>query len=490
MAESTVHRYSRGLRGGFLLLEALIAISVFVLMIGSVVLALYAGQEGTIRSGDRIRAITLTENAIEAARAIRSASFDALTEGNHGTCLTEGVWTLCGTGSVTTDGFSTVLTIAPQGEDRVSCTAKTSWSIRSGRSGTVELGETLTDWRAYRAIGNWGNPVLAGTLKDAGLPLWGEGMFQGTVLYLAGSSEEGGPGIGIFETANLESPLRIAAGFTLGATAEEVLVQGTRLYLVSSETDREIQIFDVTDPGALSLEKLLGTIDVPGEGKARSIALYGTTLFVGAAESATENEFFAYDITDASAAVLLGGFDDTGGSFLDLFLRDGYAYGASTLDLAELRVLDVFDPSAITLAGGGGYGLIGEYDATALALTGTGLLLGRQSGEATEEAVLFDISKSPVPAPPPGPWYMELGGSVTDIAADPGGFYAFVTSDNPAQDLTVIDSAAFAQGGLPGIAVIDIPPEHGKARSVTYDPLRDILAVGTDTSVFLYRPGP
>ncbi|OIO54381.1 hypothetical protein AUJ46_03540 [Candidatus Peregrinibacteria bacterium CG1_02_54_53] len=457
------------------------------MLAGAVTSVLFVGQEGILKSGDHIRAVFLTSEALTAARSIRDASFDQLVAGQHGTCIgATGLWELCGQESLSEDGFTTTLTIQIVADDHVRVTAETRWSEGRSRSGFVVLAEELTDWRAVQPIGDWASVFLEGSSVIEGQPLFsGIGLKDG-VAFVTSAYGEGGRGLHVYDYSAGGDPLPIATGFDLGAAGHTLLVAGNVLYVATANSSADIQLFDIEDPAAFSQSKFLASIDVPGDGQVRSLALFGDTLFVGVTEDAIEPEFFAYDVFDPVLPQLLDSLDDDT-SFFGLSLHDGFAYVAGSKDSLELRVIDVFDPTELSVAIGEGYNLTDVHDALAVAVVNEDLLVGRRNGDAIEELILFDIGMGAIPSPPPGPWYQEIGGAVPSLVAEPGGRYAFVATDNIAAQLQVADLAAFREGQFPIVA--SATTLTGGGRAVAYDAQRDRVLLATDRGLLLYRPG-
>ncbi len=457
------------------------------MLAGAVTSVLFVGQEGTLLSGDHVRAVYLASEALTAARSMRDASFDQLVPGQHGICIgATGLWELCGQESVTDDEFITTLTIQTVAEDHVRVTAETRWREGNSRSGSVLLREELTDWRAIKPIGDWASVFLEGSSVIEGQPLFSGIALKDGVAFVTSAYGEGGKGLHVYDYSIDGDPLPLATGFDLGVAGYATIVNGDVLFVATADSSADIQLFDIADPFALSQSKLLASINVPGEGRVRSLALFGNTLFVGATEDAIEPEFFAYDVLDPELPHLLDSIDDET-SFFGLSLHDGFAYVSGSMDALELRVMDVFDPTELSVALGEGFNLTDVHDALSVATVNDDLLLGRRSGDAIEELILFDISTGAIPSSPPGPWYQEIGGSVPSLVAEPGGRYAFVATDNIAAQLQVADLAAFRDGQFP--IVTSATTLTGGGRAVAYDAQRDRVLLATDRGVLLYRPG-
>ena len=470
---------------GYLLLEALIATGVFAIFIGAISFALFYGQEGALKSGDRVRAVFLTEEALGAVRAIRDKDFADLLPGQHGTCIgADGAWELCGSESVTTDGYTTRLTLEALFADHVRATAETRWDFGMTRTGSVVLMEEFTNWRVEKPIGNWALPSIRGSYVDTTQLLFNAVAVAGDYAFV---TSENGAGLYVFDLTDPANPTRVAGGFSLGAAGYKLAIDGTTLYVCTATDGAEVQIFDISSPSLLSMDKRIATINLPGSGRARSLAIFGGTLFVGATESGTESELYAYNVSNPLSPQLLDELEDTGSHF-DISLHDGYAYVATSMDSLELRVVDVFDPEDLAFASGGGFNLTDVHDARTLSAVGDKVLVGRRSGDVIEELVLLDISRGPVPSSPPGPWYQEISANANGVATEPGERYAFLASDNLSSEFQVIDLQAFALGQSPVIA--QSHPNKGGGRAVAYDPLHDRVLFATDKALIIYVPAP
>lgn len=472
-------------REGILMMDVLLGLAIFSIFVGFIVVAMLFSQRGLLVGGDRMRAVFLSQRALEGVKAVRDGSYAALTAGTHGVRLgTNGKWELSGTGVVTSDHFVTSVTLVPDGTKKMKVTTTTSWDFGPNRSGAVELHTTFADWRTTKAIGNWGTVALQGSYVDAGNPLFNNAIANENYAYVT-SEVAGGAGLYIFDISNLASPLRVNAGFSIGASAYDVAIGNGLLYVSTSQDSGEIQIYDITNPLTLSTANLVGTINISGSGRARALAFYNNTLFVTATEDSTQAEFYAFDVENPASVSVADSLDDTA-SYLDVHLHEGYAYVASSSDTLELRVIDVFNPQDLQFAPGNGYNLTDTPNANAVVTFGNYAILGRANGDAIEEFVLFDISASPVPTPPPGPWYMNAGEGVNSLDVDPSGTYAFAATNLTTAEFRVIDIATFAAGGSPLTGSYNTT--SGQGRGVYYSPELDRVFLMTNKGFLILRP--
>jgi type II secretory pathway pseudopilin PulG len=82
---------------GFLLVEILLASSVFIIFMAAFSGAFYYGIQSSNLAGDRARAIVYAEEGQEAVRSIKNTSFSNLTNGTYGLVYSSSSWQLTGT---------------------------------------------------------------------------------------------------------------------------------------------------------------------------------------------------------------------------------------------------------------------------------------------------------------------------------------------------------------------------------------------------------
>lgn len=138
--------FSEASRQGFSLIEAILAVSVFALIVTGLIGALIYGQEGAALAGARARAIFLAEEGLEAARNIRDADFSNLSDGYHGLVVLSNEWIFSGIQD-TTDIFNRQISISTVNTDTKQVISRVIWQQNPQRSGSVELLTYLTNWQ-------------------------------------------------------------------------------------------------------------------------------------------------------------------------------------------------------------------------------------------------------------------------------------------------------------------------------------------------------
>lgn len=482
-------RFLRRRRSGFLLMEVLLGITVFSLFVGAVGTTLLYGQENTIMAGDRIRATQLAQRSLDAGRSMRDTSFASLTPGTHGVWVdrTTKKWAFSGSSVTTSGGYIVQLTVTQLAADWVRLDAQTKWKHGYNRSGSVLLSTDLTDWSLPLTVGDWSGMTEQGSWTAAGTPIL-HGMALSNTTMFIGSEYAAGRGLYVLDISNLAAPQRIASSFDLGFTGYDVLVRGMRLYVLTSDPNAELKVYDITTPSGLSAGTTVATYDLPGSGWGRTLALRNATLIVGAIASATmgQDELYTFDISDADAITLQDSLNNTA-SIMDIAVSGTAAILATTDDGAELIFADIETPTDITFPANQGYNATDNLDGISIAATGTSAVLGRNFSTATEEMILFSFPGKGYEPPPPGPWFYDVSsatnGSVYDISVDPSGCYAFLATNAPSTDVRAVRISSLA---LPPGASHDA--STGVGRGVLYDITRDRLFLITDTALHVLQP--
>jgi prepilin-type N-terminal cleavage/methylation domain-containing protein len=131
---------------GFSLIEVILAVSVFGLIITGLIGALVYGQESSSLAGARVRAVFLAEEGLEAARNIRDADFNSLSDGNHGLVIAANEWFFSGAQD-TTDIFDRQIRISTVNDDTKQVVSRVTWQQNPQRDGLVELVTYLANWQ-------------------------------------------------------------------------------------------------------------------------------------------------------------------------------------------------------------------------------------------------------------------------------------------------------------------------------------------------------
>lgn len=139
-------------RKGFLLVETLLASSMFIILVTAFSGALFYGQQSLTSGGERTRAIALAEEGQEAVRSIKNMNFANVTDGTHGLIYSSSTWSFSGTEDVS-GLFTRSVTVIPVDANRKTVTVTVTWQQTPQRVGTISLTSRLTNWKTILNLG-------------------------------------------------------------------------------------------------------------------------------------------------------------------------------------------------------------------------------------------------------------------------------------------------------------------------------------------------
>jgi Tfp pilus assembly protein PilV len=137
---------------GFLLVEALLASSLFVLFVTAFAGTFYYGLESSVLAGNRSQAIMLAEEGQEALRSMKNVNFANLADGTYGLVYSNNAWTFSGSQD-TSNGYTRQVTISTIDANRKSITTSVTWQQPHGRAGSVSFVGRLTNWKTVLNLG-------------------------------------------------------------------------------------------------------------------------------------------------------------------------------------------------------------------------------------------------------------------------------------------------------------------------------------------------
>lgn len=150
--QSIKKEWSTTKRSGFLLVEVLLASSLFVLFVTAFAGTFYYGLQSSVLAGDRSQAIMLAEEGQEAVRSMKNINFANITDGTHGLVYSNNAWTFSGTQD-TSNGYTRQVTVSTIDANRKSVTTSVSWQQIPGRMGEVSTIGRLTNWKTVLNLG-------------------------------------------------------------------------------------------------------------------------------------------------------------------------------------------------------------------------------------------------------------------------------------------------------------------------------------------------
>ncbi len=406
---------------GFSSVEALLAASIFGLLVTALVGTYLYGQEATALAGSRARAALFAEEGLEATRNIRDSSFSNLTDGPHGLSTSGNQWSFAGT-SDTSDGFTRQLVISTIDAKRKEVSSVVTWQQNPQRTGTVSLITRFTNWLAS-GIGNWAFPTQVSILNFAGNQDGVKVATSGNYAYVVRSG--GSPDFLVIDVANASAPV-VVGSLTTGSNLTNVAVSGNFVYVSGKQNNEELRIIDVSSP---INPNIVGTYDAPGNADANGVFAHGTTVYLVRATGSSD-EFSIINAAVPSAPTLVGSVN-LGATAYEVAVSGAYAYIASSQNSQELQVISLAIPSVPVLAGV--LNISGNGDARTVKVFGTTVVLGAANR-------LYTINVT-TPSSPVLLGSLDTGGTVNDISLGNNSTLCFIADSNNAAEFQIVDIA-------------------------------------------------
>jgi len=129
------------------LVEIVLVSALFVLLSSILIGNLVYGQEATMLSGNRTRAVFLAEEGLEATRNIRDNSFANLADGTYGLYNVGGEWSLAGSFDMV-GIYTRQISISSVDADTKQVISQVDWQQTPQRTGNISLTSYLSNWAA------------------------------------------------------------------------------------------------------------------------------------------------------------------------------------------------------------------------------------------------------------------------------------------------------------------------------------------------------
>jgi hypothetical protein len=462
------------------LLELIIAIGIFVAVIGGLSFFIFDNYISGRLSYEITKANFLAEEGIEAIKSIRDNNFGDLTTGSYGLAISGGHWILQGTeedlSSQITAGRR-VNEIENIDQDRKKITTKVTWQFLEGRTEELKLVTYLTNWA--KIIGDWAQPKFAGSYNAIGNADANDLYFADNKIYLvtANNTGHGGsdPEFYVLDVSNPNSPTLLGS-LNLGATASAVIVSENYAYVASASNNQELQIVNISNPSSPSL---VGSYNAPGSSDGADLFFSNNIIYLVTANNTSGSEFYILNVSNPNSPTLLGSLN-LGAAANAVAVFGNYAYVASASNNQELEIINVSNPNSPSLAGS--YNASGSSDALSVAVSGSTVYLGRVNNSGAELLIL-NVS-NPASVTLLGSY--EVGGDLNDVYFDSN--RVFLATSNNSQEFQLVNVANPAAPSQ--ISSFDI---GGNANGVFYSPQNDLAYLASarnDRELVIIGPGP
>lgn len=165
---------------------------------------------------------------------------------------------------------------------------------------------------------------------------------EGNYAYIVTQSVTDGPELRIFDISNPLSPT-LVGGFEVGTHVYGVKANNQRVYLATSNVNKELIVVDVSNPQS-PVE--LGSYDAPlagANGQAVDVIRAGVAYLVTRANGGGIPEFYLLAVADPSQISLIGSYD-VSGRVNGVGAGVGFALLATDKDNEEFTIIDLSDP--------------------------------------------------------------------------------------------------------------------------------------------------
>lgn len=285
-----------------------------------------------------------------------------------------------------------------------------------GYAGTTTSGSDVEVFRV--SPGGWSDAQLIGNADLQGNHDESSIVISGNYAYQATENNGTNHDFFIYDISTPTSPQYLGSMDT-NSDVNDLVVSGNYVYLATKDNNREVVVMDTTTKTS---PQIAGSYNATGSADGLSLALSGTTLYLGRTDSSNP-EFYVLDLSAPAAPAFVGStdFDDE----IERMVASGsYVYVATESDSAELAVFNVSSPAAPSHVAS--LNLDDDEDGQAIAIYGTMVALGRADDDDVNELAIIDIS---TPTAPVLLGSADMSEEVSGIAMENGSFVHIATDD-------------------------------------------------------------
>lgn len=450
-------------KSGFSIIEILLSITIFAIFTIGIT---YLSIDTLSRDAKVVlnnEALLYAQEGLEATRNIRDTSFLSLTNGDHGLSFLAGTWSFDLAPETVDNFYERTITISdvyrnengdidPDGNildpDTKKAEVEVAWMQNGIIPRSIVLTEYLSNWRAD----DW----LITTCTE-----FENGTFDNTEVLDLPSPPNNNCGL---KLTGIEAGSGFYSSSDVGKHGSDVDIDGNYAYLATNDTNRGLNIIDVTDkenPIAVSYKNIggkgrfvkkegnyaylgvekanggLAIVDVanpvsPGAATTVNIGNYGNQPAISGnylfqAVDQTTNSLKIYDITTPSQPVLAKTMN-LGDTIRSIKIRGNYAFLAMYDDFNGLKILDItnpIDPQLVSTLN------VGE-EVKAIELSGNVAYLATENSDFSLKVV--DITN---PAAPSVLASIDTGGAIQDLVIS--GNYLYAAVDKVGSGLAAIN---------------------------------------------------
>lgn len=446
---------------GFVVVEALLSASILVIFFVAFLGIVLYNQKAYDDFSNRQRAIQLAEEGVEAVRNIRDADFNSLSDGSYGISSSSGTWTLVPS-SDNIDIFNRQISISTISSDIKQISSSVKWESPS-ISQSVLLTTYLTNWAVLEESDVcWDNPFIESGLSVGTCASGSEVVVQGDYAYMV---KAGTSNFSIIDISNTANPSLVGSctnsNCSLSATLQSIAVQGDYAYITSTTNGSELYTVDISNK---SNPRRVRTYDAPGNGDGRTLWIDNGRLYMtrNYGSNTAQYELLVFSLDNPSNPSLLGGLNIEN-TCTDIVVSGNYAYLACSDTSREFQVVDVSNPSNMSLSKRYALNIPGSNTGWALTMLGSVAFIGMNNG------LIYSVNISNPQSPSIISSY-DFDGDVNKMVVVGDSILA-AAGANSSQEVQFINVSDTSNMSL--ISSVDVPGGNYSPGGIYYDQSRD-----------------
>lgn len=432
---------------GQMLVEVLIALTLFVVIISAVIIFFFNGQLSALSASKTREALDIARNGIEASRFIRDADWANMVNGQYGLEFTGSQWQFNGT-SDTTGDYTRVITITSPDTNVRQVVSRVFWQDERFGQQEIEIATLLADWQNASPPGppggdpgdpggggiegDWANPQTLGSITlGPGNSATDLDVLNKIVFISTEASTPAKPDLHVVDATDGQNPVVIAE-LNIGDGLNAIDVSGDFAYVANNDEDIShlvvVNVSDINDPSVAS------QFWFTDAGEAVSVFYLDGKAYIGTEESGGGKEFHIVDVSSPYSLNFVGDLE-IGEDVNGIFVKGDKAYLA-TGDNNELIIVDITNPISPSVYSG--FDAPGNSeDGKTVHIVGSKLYLGRLVGGKHTNHHEFHILDIADPLNPTNLGSTDLGTSLNDVAVR--GNLAFLATSLPNSEFQIWD---------------------------------------------------
>ena len=345
---------------GQTLIEALVAVGIFLISINAIIFLLFAAQSIFGDTERNQAALNYASEGAEAVKSIRNRNWDELTDGEHGLIFSDNQWLFSET-SDSKENLTRKIIVTTQTGDIKNIKSLVSWQINPLNPRTLQIEEILTRWKIILdsessggegdgggTTGDWLTPQ---TLSSIDIGPGNEGSdvaVMSSKVYISSiASDINKPDLFIFDVSNPSAPFLISQKDLGIKGLNSLSLFQNYLYAVSSDNNQEFLVIDISNPASPSK---IAVLDLTGEADALSVFYYDNFVYVGRNSDAGQ-ELTIINVSNPSSPTIYSGLAGIESDINDIFILNNKIYLAVSGSSEELIIADINNPASPQIVG-------------------------------------------------------------------------------------------------------------------------------------------